>query len=184
MKSFRFFYIFLPALVLLISTPDSFGKKIKQSLKVTTEKAHKKNINVADTAKENIITLDVCDSDTVSFLYDSIPHTLVTSHIRFAGYDKTVTASKESFHAINETPFDIKGMTIRIIYKDMKGRMLHSRDVRIEKEISHDETRKIDIPSWDVQKSFYYYLSNEPKRTAAPYKVTITPIAVQLAITC
>ena len=178
MKNLRLYCIILSALIILFAPYDSYSKKIKQSLKVKTEKSGKKGNKTDSDSSGELITVDICDTDSATFVKDSILYSIPLSAIRFAGYDKTLTSAKESFHIINETPYHIMGMTIRIVYKDMKDRMLHSRDVAIEKEIPHDETRKIDIPSWDSQKSFYYYLSNEPKRVAAPYKITITPITL------
>ncbi len=178
MKNPRLFYIILSALLLLASPSDSYGKKIKQFLKVKTERSNKITNNKLEISTGNLIAVDVCGLDSATFMKDSVLYSINLSSIKFAGYDKALTSAKESFHTINETPYDIMGMTLRIVYKDMKGRMLHSREVTIEKKIPHDETRKIDIPSWDSQKSFYYYMSNKPKRVAAPYKVTITPLSL------
>ena len=178
MNNSRLLCIILLVLTLLLSPSDINCRKIKQSLKVKTDKLDKCGDNRIDTANVDLIRVDVCRPDSATFMKDSVVYSISLSSIRFAGYDKTLTASKESFHAINETPYDIMGMTLLIVYRDMKDRMLHSRKITIEKEIPHDETRKIDIPSWDNQKSFYYYMSNEPKRVAAPYKVTITPVSI------
>ena len=51
----------------------------------------------------------------------------------------------------------------------MKQRMLHSRDYDIKCLIPSKQTRKIDIPTWDKQKTYYYYLGNKPKKIATPY---------------
>lgn len=178
MKNYNLFCIILLVLILLLSPSDTYSRKVKQSLKVKTEKSDKSRDNGIDTVSVNLIRVDVCKPDSATFMKDSVVYSFPLSSIRFSGYDKTLTASKESFHAINETPYDIMEMTLLIVYKDMQDRMLHSRKVTTKKEIPHDETRKIDIPSWDNQKSFYYYLSNEPKRVAAPYKVTITLVSL------
>lgn len=107
--------------------------------------------------------------------FDSATVTFEPSKVRFAGYDKQINAHKESFHVINDSQLCLRKVKIKIVYKDMKGRMLHSRFVAFPCYIPAGETRKIDISSWDTQNSFYYHLSNEPKKDASPYKVEIFP---------
>jgi hypothetical protein len=36
-------------------------------------------------------------------------------------------------------------------------------------------TRRLDIPSWDKQKSYYYIKGKQPRTTATPYTITIHP---------
>lgn len=96
--------------------------------------------------------------------------------VSFTGYDKPATSRFESFHIVNDTRSVIRRVKIRIVYKDMKGRMLHSRNVTFSCHVPPGEARKIEIKTWDVQHSFYYYLGNEPRRVASPYRVEIIPL--------
>lgn len=99
--------------------------------------------------------------------------------VAVAGYDKPVTASKETVHIINRSTVDtITSIKLHIIYKDTRGRMLHNRDVTIGQEILPGETRLCSFPTWDQQRSFYYIQSVEPRRQATPYTVEIIPIWV------
>lgn len=95
----------------------------------------------------------------------------------FSGYDKQATSTIESFLLTNKSGYDISGIKVRIYYKDMKGRMLHSRDVSKKCNVRSGETQKLDVSTWDKQKSYYYYLSNEPRRVSTPYQVDIQPLA-------
>jgi hypothetical protein len=36
-------------------------------------------------------------------------------------------------------------------------------------------TRRLDIPSWDKQKSYYYIKGKQPRTSATPYSITIHP---------
>lgn len=162
----------------LFSTDCVCGKKIKQSLKVIKRENSKNDSCQANTG--HTIDIDIDKSDSITFIKDGKPCLFISKSIRFAGYDKTLNSSKESFHVVNESEIDIKGMTIRLTYKDMSDRMLHSRKITVEEEIPHGETRKIDVSSWDTQKTFYYYRSNPPKRDAAPYKITLTLLSIEI----
>ncbi|MDE6444447.1 MAG: hypothetical protein K2K64_08540 [Muribaculaceae bacterium] len=100
--------------------------------------------------------------------------------ISFTGYDKQATASRETFHVVNRSAHTLRKMDIEIVYQDMKGRMLHKRKATVLCNIPAGETHKTDIRTWDTQLSFYYYLSNPPRRVATPYQVEIHPLAFWL----
>ena len=93
--------------------------------------------------------------------------------IRFYGFDKTVGSSTESFFIINGTDSVLTRIGICITYLDMQGRQLHSRDISLDCDIPAGETRRQDIKSWDIQKSFYFHQSVKPKRQATPFDVKI-----------
>lgn len=112
----------------------------------------------------------VVEYDTVAVAGDG--------QIVFSGYEKVLRATKESFFVTNLGDRDFSCLTFVIDYKDMDGRMLDSRRETVKIEIPAGETRKIDIPSWDKQKVFYYYRSPQPKTAqATAYKVKIRLVA-------
>ena len=94
--------------------------------------------------------------------------------IVLAGYDKKATSAIESLFVTNNSGADVERMTIRLTYYDMRGRQLHSREATTDTRVPRGETRKIDIPSWDRQKSFYYHKSGTPRKAATPFDVTTT----------
>ena len=95
----------------------------------------------------------------------------------FSGYEKEATASTESFLLSNPTSKTLTGFIVRIDYLDLQDRMMHSRRLEAPCYVPTGETRKIDVKSWDKQHTFYYYLGNEPRKVATPYKVVFTPLA-------
>lgn len=179
------FIITLP--LLLLASHDVEARKIRQSLKVTTMKEAKGKSGTKkdnDTVKGNdnypSIEISLNDSDSIQFTLDGKDLLFHKRDLQFAGYDKGISSSRESFFLINRCPFNINGIAIRINYYDMQSRMLHSRDVTISCDIPAGETRKLDIPTWDTQHTFYYYLGNAPRRVASPYKVTILPLRLSI----
>lgn len=105
-----------------------------------------------------------------------------TDSISFAGYDKQLNSTKESILVINKSLANIRVVNFKITYRDMTGRMLHSRNVTAYCNVPPLETRKIDFQSWDTQNSFYYHLSGKPRRNAAPYKIELTPQSCSIVI--
>lgn len=163
-------FIFLVSFFLF--TVPSEAKKIKSALKVEKETKTVKNKNSVIGGREILVD----DSGWVpGEEADSL--TLMLRNISFAGYEKECNSSKESFLMHNPTDETIVGFLIKIDYYDLKNRMLHSRKVKEDCYIPPGEARKLDIKSWDQQHSYYYYLGNEPKKVATPYKVAFTPIS-------
>lgn len=156
--------LFIAAAMTAACIPAS-GKKVRTNLKV--EKT-KKEMPEAITAS--------ADRDTVFITKDNLCKTFRPDSIRFTGYDKKVTASKESFLLVNHSDAVLKSIEIRIVYRDMKRRMLHSRTVEQTCHVPSGETRLIEIGSWDRQKSYFYYLSDNPRRISTPYMVEIIPV--------
>lgn len=96
----------------------------------------------------------------------------------FSGYDKEPNSNKESFILMNPGPYVITGYEVKIEYLDMQGRMLHSRKVTLPCFVPPGENHRFDIPSWDIQHTYYYYLGNAPKRVATPFQVRFLPQAI------
>lgn len=97
--------------------------------------------------------------------------------VAISGYDKQLRSRRESFFVTNAMGADtLHSITVDIVYTDMAGRQLHSRQgVEVATHLPPGETRLYHISSWDRQCSFYYRLSNAPKRAAAtPYDVRFT----------
>lgn len=93
--------------------------------------------------------------------------------IRFYGFDKTVSSGVESFFIINGLDSTLTKIGVDILYLDMKGRELHRRECLIDCTVPARETRRVDVKTWDTQKSFYYHKSAKPKRQATPFDVKI-----------
>lgn len=146
------------------------AKKIKQSFRIDKVK---EKID-AQTGKD-IKIIEIILTDTLSHDPDEISRIHLLKQCIFSGYDKEANSSKESFLLTNNAQDTIVGFKVRIDYLDMQGRMIHSREVEERCEIPMGETRRIDTKSWDIQHTYYYYLGNEPKKVATPFKVSFTP---------
>ncbi|MDE6578040.1 MAG: hypothetical protein K2J82_06835 [Muribaculaceae bacterium] len=168
--------------LLLLAIPFSVSsKRVKQTLKIETTKLKDKNKKEKvseDSESKSAKTLIKIQADSVrQFKTDDSLASFNPQNITFAGYDKQVSSRRESFHIVNSSSFTLRKALLKINYLDMQGRMLHSRTATVNCYIPAGETRKVDIPTWDTQFTFYYYLSNEPRRVATPYKVELRPIA-------
>lgn len=115
-------------------------------------------------------TLTLPCNDTVTCGVDTM--------MRIAGYDKPVNSSKETLHVTNTSTVAIEGMSLDITYLDLQQRQLHNRVVQITAHLEPGETRMLDFPTWDLQRSFYYTRSNAPRRQATPYDIIIKPVWV------
>ena len=97
-----------------------------------------------------------------------------TSVIELSGYDKPLSSHLETFFVTNKGCNTVKAINITFNYFDRKNRQLHSVKKTIDCSIPPGQTRQISTPSWDKQKSFYYYRSAKPRRQATPYSITHT----------
>lgn len=105
---------------------------------------------------------------------DSIRVAQLADSITFAGFDKPLQSTRETFFVTNNTPIPIAWIALDITYLDMDGRMLHRREVRIDIDLPQGETRLASVKSFDLQKSLYYHRSHTSKRsTAIPFTVEI-----------
>ncbi|MBD5357630.1 MAG: hypothetical protein HDR88_11605 [Bacteroides sp.] len=149
------------------------ARKIKQSLKINKEKY------ATTTNKDNTIPKNrELSAEESSYLWIGKEQVLFSpDSISFAGYEKEVNANNEAFLVVNNNDVTLTGIKIKIVYYDLKNRMLHSRTLIEDCIVPPHETRKVYISSWDKQKSHFYYLCNEPKKIATPYKVKIIPLA-------
>ena len=113
-------------------------------------------------------------TDTAAIIADTITAGL-DNIVRLSGYDKPISASRETLHATNlSDSLTITGMTLEISYLDNAGRELHRRTVMLHNTIHSATTELVSFPTWDLQRSFYYRLSVAPRRQATPYDVKVT----------
>lgn len=105
---------------------------------------------------------------------DSLLRLYRTDSIIFSGYDKTVESNVESFFITNKTAETLRSVLIELTYVSTDGRELHRRNCRIDCDIPSQQTRHIDIKSWDKQHSFRYHASRMPqRRVAIPYDISL-----------
>lgn len=165
----KYFVILIAILIPVLTMPVYVnGKKVKQSLKISKEKK-KENIKKTQFSEHPLRIFIENFKDTDSIRIEGEEYDV--KKIKFAGYEKEINSSKETFLIINSSRHNIIAFSIDIIYKDMDGRMLHKRNVTMDCNLPSGETKRFDISSWDLQRTYYYYLGNTPKKTATPYQV-------------
>lgn len=149
-------FIFLPA--------ESQAKKIAVKVKVDKKGMTSEGANAQSVGQESARRwINAGDSACQA----------IVNLVSFSGYDKSLSANKETFLVKNDSPAELSGLRLTIGYFDLSGRQLHQREVVIERDVPSGSTRMVDIPSFDTQKSYYYYKSKVPRKSATPYKVTI-----------
>lgn len=165
---FKYFSLLSLMIVLLAGVSTAEGRRVKTTIKIEKNRSKSKEKITSEELPGMRVALT---NDTV--MGDSLSVSRLKKEITFQGYEKEASSRVETMLVSNHTKYILRGFTIRISYLDLKERLLHSREVTQGCVIPPGETRKIDIKSWDPQNSYYYYLGNEPRRVATPYKVSI-----------
>jgi hypothetical protein len=128
-----------------------------------------------------------------------------TTQITFYGYEKALSSNYETLFITNNTDSTITYLTFTITYLDTSSRAIHTRQITPTKSthsqskratatsgtatttsnanatnnanfiIPPHSTRRLDISSWDKQKSYYYIKGKQPRTSATPYSITIHP---------
>ena len=97
--------------------------------------------------------------------------------LRLYGYDKPHNASKESVFASNRLTSDtIDAVRFEVDYYTPDNVKLHTRTVQLQVVIPPGESRRLQYPSWDATRTFYYYRTPPRRKEGlSPYKVSMTP---------
>lgn len=156
-----FFLLPLLFLVMVFVTSDAGAKKITTRLNVPKV--------VKPTDKSSIFTAE-CGEE-----FDNVAHNVI-----FFGYDKKASATKESFLIKNESASDIFSIEIEISYFTTTGNLIHKRTAEVKTAVPSGETRIVDIPSWDTQKSYHYIYSTPSQKGSTPYTVRFHIISFSL----
>ena len=112
---------------------------------------------------------EVTDTSTVIHTSDTLK--ITDGMVEAYGYEKPLQSRHESFHAVNNTPYDIIELIAEIKYLDYKDRELHQRTVKIKCDIPPGATRLVTFGSWDKQNRFYFEKGPVPKRQAFQYHI-------------
>ncbi len=109
---------------------------------------------------------------------DSLRFEMLCEDIVFTGYDKPLTSARETWIVQNNTDAAIRSMRVEITYLTPEGKLLHKREADVKSAVPAGETRMVEVKSFDSQKSFYYYKSQAPRRSATPYMVKIRIVSI------
>lgn len=91
--------------------------------------------------------------------------------LNFMAYDKKASSDKETFFVDNGSATHLESIEVEISYFNLSGKLIHRRCVELNDKFPANETRKVDIPSWDKQKSFHYVNSVPSMKGSSPYTV-------------
>lgn len=95
----------------------------------------------------------------------------VSQKLTFMAYDKKAGSDKETFFVDNGSNVSLSEIEVEISYYNTSGKLIHKRTVDISQDFPARETRKVDISSWDRQKSFHYINSVPSTKGSIPYTV-------------
>lgn len=103
----------------------------------------------------------------------------VSAKLQFMAYDKKGSSDKETFFVDNGSDIPLSSIEVEITYQLENGKVIHRRKVKINQEFPAKETRRVDITSWDKQKSFHYINSYPSKNGSTPYVVRFHVLSVE-----
>lgn len=105
--------------------------------------------------------------------------------LRFSGYDKPNSATRETFFVTNltEDSIPIEGFIVELEYSDMRGRRLHCATHCVMVSLSAGETQMVSVPAWDRNHAFHYYRSPAPvRRPSTPYRVSSRAVSLVVSL--
>ena len=161
-------FIFLSFLFLLSLSLPSEARKVSLNLSASETKEEQEE---QEMTAGSFMVASQCESCNNGYRIDQVT---------FAGFDKKINSSMESFFITNHTDRTLTAIALYIDYLTPDGRQLHKKYYKLACNIPPGETRKADIKSWDTQHSFYYVKSAPPKGGGSPFTVKFDPIAYYL----
>ncbi|MDE7387851.1 MAG: hypothetical protein K2M97_01220, partial [Muribaculaceae bacterium] len=138
---------------------------------IVTAQGRRVRTGPSRTPKTSVATLVSTLPDTIAtpiITADTINEPPAPGSVRLSGYDKTLRARRETFHATNALldSATIIELWITLDYADMDGRQFHRADHRVRCHIPFGQTRMLTVPTFDRQSTFYYHQSPRPRTSA------------------
>lgn len=103
----------------------------------------------------------------------------VVENVTFIAYDKKASSDKETFFVDNGSDKSLDSIELEITYYTPDGRQIHKRTVFLNQSFPAKESRKVDIKSWDTQRSFHYINSVPSTKGSAPYTVRFKILSIK-----
>lgn len=148
----------LLSLVMLMAVGEINARKIRYKAPYPKER------NAAETRAES----------NVEAAADSVYIVAMADSIILSGYDKTLGSAKESFFIVNRSSRPIESVDVELTYTDVATRqIIHRRRVTIEEAVPPGEGRRVDVPSFDTQRTFYYVHGKRPRKGGKPFSVSL-----------
>ncbi len=90
--------------------------------------------------------------------------TMVSYEQAWSDFDGTIALK-------NNTSEDIRNVTYRITYLDMKGKALDYEDLSSNIKIAPGMTKKVNVPAYEHEREYSYYLSEPSPIKAHKFKI-------------
>lgn len=148
------YYIAIVALLMLTAPVATQINSKKVSTRVTPPKGYSPN-------PKNLRT----------YPYNKSEFETVTEKLAFLAYDKKAGAGSETFFVDNGSKVTLNAIELEISYFTTSDKLIHKRTVELSQNFPANETRKVDIKSWDTQRSFHYINSVPSTKGSTPYTV-------------
>ena len=139
------------------------------------------------TTRTNLVTKVESSPNLVVELPESGSDSLATVRYKtggivIKGFCKRASDRNETFFVTNNTGSRITGIKLQIRYTDVNGNMLHRRNVDLDCDLEDKETEQVKVKSFDVQRSFYYYAGDKPRKAATAFKVQMHVISYDVPV--
>lgn len=108
----------------------------------------------------------------VNVKVDSLP----SSCVRITGYDKPLRARYETMIATNTGTIPFDSLALTITYSDTHGNRLHVRSLNVAANLQPGQAKTITLKSWDVNNTYYYFITPPKRSIATPYKVLVDAV--------
>lgn len=105
------------------------------------------------------------------------------AEINMFAFDKQLQTKSESFLLQNNTGYHITRITLKLVYKTVKGEMLDHRELTVECDILPHATKSITIDSFDRGYQYRYEKSRiTGKKMGIPFRVSYEIIKYDICI--
>lgn len=106
-------------------------------------------------------------------------YTLPANCVRITGYDKPLRARRESMIVTNcgDQPFDSVRLTMT--YTDDRGTLLNTRTITVAARLEPGKAKSVSIRSWDVNNSYYYFLTPPARAAGTPYRLSVSALPIR-----
>jgi hypothetical protein len=111
------------------------------------------------------------------------PLQFIDGAVTIKGFDKRASDSRETFFLTNHTSLRISRIVLSFRYSDMKGHVIHEREVAVDCDLPSGATRQATVKTFDVHHIFYYYLSGKPRKSATPFQVSARILRYDVMVT-
>lgn len=99
-------------------------------------------------------------------------------------YKKRASDTQEEFNVTNNTPFHITGARLLMRYFTPGCTdIIDEQQVVIVLDLAPGESQQVKIPSFDLNRAYYYMYGSRPRLSADPFDVRVRIISYSIEVT-